>query len=50
MVVDHGVRPNKEIGPSLVNWANSGLVYMDFQVKDLVWGFGPSKGNGLNEL
>ena len=23
---------------------------MDFQVKDLVWDFGPSKGNGFNEL
>ena len=24
MIVDHGVKPNKEVGPNLVNWANSG--------------------------
>ena len=48
--MDHGVRPNKEVGPNLVNWANSGLMYLDLQDKDLVLGFGPTKGNGLNEL
>ena len=48
--MDHGVRPNKEVGPNLVNWANSGLICMDFQVKDLMWDLGPTKGNGHNGL
>ena len=43
MVVHHGVRPNKEVGPNLVNWANNGLISMDFQVKDMVWDLGPTK-------
>ena len=47
MVVDHGFKPNKEIGPNLVNWANSGLMYLDLQYKDLVWDTGPIKRMGL---
>ena len=44
--MDHGVKPNDEVGLNLVNWANNGPCIKTIKVMNLELGFGPIKGNG----
>ena len=46
MIVDHGVKPNKEVGPNLVNWANNGPCIKTIKVMDLELDLSPIEGNG----
>ena len=50
MIVNCGVKPNKEVGPNLVNWANNGPCIKTFKVMDLELGLGPIKENGNDGL
>ena len=48
--MDHGVKPNKDVRPNLVNWANNGPCIRFIKVMDLELGFDPIKGNGHDGL
>jgi len=41
VIMDHGVKPNKEVGPTLVNWANNEPCIKTFKGMDLELGLGP---------